>query len=95
MLAPHEVLQQLGAHFQQTTEKLQQQAPQELPGPVKSFLNKGLESLDVVSREEFDVQMEVLRRTRQKLEALEAQVASLEARIQALEGKTPTADTLP
>ena len=39
--------------------------------------------LDLVTREEFDVQREVLARTREKLTALEAQVAALEARHQA------------
>ncbi len=39
--------------------------------------------LDLVTREEFDVQREVLRRTRAKLDALEARVAELEARSQA------------
>lgn len=39
--------------------------------------------LDLVTREEFDVQREVLSRTREKLTALEAQVAALEARHQA------------
>lgn len=36
--------------------------------------------LDLVTREEFDVQREVLARTREKLETLEARVAELEAR---------------
>lgn len=35
--------------------------------------------LDLVTREEFDVQQEVLKRTREKLTQLEAQVAELEA----------------
>ena len=35
--------------------------------------------MDLVTREEFDVQAGVLRRTREKLEALEARVAALEA----------------
>jgi len=35
--------------------------------------------LDLVTREEFDVQREVLTRTREKLTALEARVAELEA----------------
>lgn len=35
--------------------------------------------LDLVTREEFDVQREVLGRTREKLTALEARVAELEA----------------
>lgn len=37
--------------------------------------------LDLVTREEFDVQTEVLLRTRQELEALQARVAELEARV--------------
>ena len=36
--------------------------------------------LDLVTREEFDVQREVLSRTRARLEALEARIAELEAR---------------
>jgi len=36
--------------------------------------------LDLVTREEFDVQREVLARTRAKLETLEARLAELEAR---------------
>lgn len=39
--------------------------------------------LDLVTREEFDVQREVLARTREKLAALEARVGELEARSQA------------
>lgn len=38
--------------------------------------------LDLVTREEFDVQREVLARTRAKLDALETLVAELEARNQ-------------
>ena len=36
--------------------------------------------MELVSREEFDVQTEVLRNTREKLVALEAKLAELEAR---------------
>ncbi|QKT03793.1 accessory factor UbiK family protein [Ectothiorhodospiraceae bacterium 2226] len=48
---------------------------------VRQALRSGLAQLDVVTREEFDVQMEVLARTRAKLEALEAKVMELEARL--------------
>ena len=41
--------------------------------------------LDLVTREEFDVQREVLSRARTKLVALEARVAELEARSQAIQ----------
>ena len=41
---------------------------------VKAMLASGLSRLDLVSRAEFDVQTEVLRKTREKLEALVASV---------------------
>jgi ubiquinone biosynthesis accessory factor UbiK len=44
---------------------------------VKSVLQAKLSQLDFVSREEFDVQRQVLLRTREKLEVLEAQVQQL------------------
>jgi BMFP domain-containing protein YqiC len=46
---------------------------------VKAMLQSGLAKLDIVTRQEFDVQKEVLARTRDKVEALEARVAELEA----------------
>jgi len=45
----------------------------------KSVLQAGLTRLDLVTRQEFDVQAGVLARTREKLEALEARLATLEA----------------
>lgn len=47
---------------------------------VKALLQSGLSRLDLVTRDEFDVQVEVLRKTREKVERLEARVAELEAR---------------
>ncbi|OOZ36407.1 ubiquinone biosynthesis accessory factor UbiK [Solemya velesiana gill symbiont] len=44
----------------------------------RSTLEAGLSHLELVTREEFDVQSAVLARTREKLEALERQVAELE-----------------
>jgi len=45
---------------------------------LKAMLGGLFSRLDLVSREEFDVQREVLLRTRAKLEALEKKVAELE-----------------
>ncbi len=45
---------------------------------LRSGLEAGLAHLDLVTREEFDVQAAVLARTREKLEALERQVAEME-----------------
>ena len=44
----------------------------------KGVLQAQLARLDLVTREEFDVQSAVLRRTREKLEALERRLAALE-----------------
>jgi BMFP domain-containing protein YqiC len=45
---------------------------------ARALLSSFFSHLDLVTREEFDVQTEVLRRTREKLEQLEARVAELE-----------------
>ena len=46
---------------------------------ARALLTGFFSRLELVTREEFDVQSEVLRRTREKLEQLEAKVAELEA----------------
>lgn len=46
---------------------------------TKTVLQKKLSQLDVVTREEFDVQTQVLIKTRAKLSALEARLTELEA----------------
>lgn len=46
---------------------------------VRSMLGAAFARLDLVSREEFDIQREVLARTRTRLAELEKQVAALEA----------------
>ena len=51
----------------------------------KSFhavLQSAFHSMNLVSREEFEVQSAVLARTRAKLETLEAQVAELEKKLE-------------
>ena len=47
---------------------------------VRGVLSSAFSRLDLVSREEYDVQVQVLARTREKIAALEAKVAELEAR---------------
>ena len=55
---------------------------EELQQNFKSVLQAGLGKLDLVTREEFEVQRAVLLRTREKLEALEALVSTLEAQLE-------------
>ena len=51
---------------------------QDLERNLRAGLEAGLGKLDLVTREEFDVQSAVLARTRAKLDRLDAQVAELE-----------------
>lgn len=46
---------------------------------MRALLASAFTRLDLVTREEFDVQQEVLRRTREKLQDMEGRVAALEA----------------
>lgn len=47
---------------------------------LKALLAQQFARLELVTRDDYDVQIQVLARTRQKLEALERRVAELEAR---------------
>jgi ubiquinone biosynthesis accessory factor UbiK len=51
----------------------------------KSVLQAGLTKLDLVTRQEFDVQAGVLARTREKLAALETRLAALEGELSRFE----------
>jgi len=73
-------------------EDLARQLSDNLPVGVKQFagefeerskhiLQQQLLKLDMVSREEFEVQQHVLLKTREKLETLQAQVEALEAKL--------------
>ncbi|WP_266158464.1 accessory factor UbiK family protein [Dyella silvatica] len=55
------------------------QAQQDLRANFHDVLAQGLRRLDLVTREEFDVQSQLLARTRAKVEELERRVADLEA----------------
>ena len=54
---------------------------------ARALLSSAFVRLDLVTREEFDIQATLLARTREKLAALEARVAALETAA----GKPPTA----
>jgi BMFP domain-containing protein YqiC len=53
---------------------------QDLRRNIRAMLSSAFTKLDLVSREEYDVQVEVLAKAREKLAALEARVAELEGR---------------
>jgi len=48
---------------------------------INALLKSAFTKMDLINREEFDVQTEVLRRTRSKLETLEAKIIDLEHKL--------------
>ncbi|MFZ6862098.1 accessory factor UbiK family protein [Undibacterium sp. Ji67W] len=60
---------------------LENSPAKDLEKNVKAMMTQGFSKLDLVTREEFDIQAQVLAKTRAKLEALEVRVAALEAQI--------------
>ncbi len=62
-------------------EALENSPAKDIEKNVKAMLTQGFAKLDLVTREEFDIQAQVLAKTREKLEALEARVAELEAQL--------------
>jgi BMFP domain-containing protein YqiC len=61
-------------------EALENSPAKDLEKNVKALMAQGFNKLDLVTREEFDIQAQVLAKTREKLDALEKRVAELEAK---------------
>jgi BMFP domain-containing protein YqiC len=74
-MTPQTLFEQLQA---KVSEVLSHSPAQDVEKNLKAMLSAFLTRLDVVTREEFDIQRQVLLRTRQKLEQLEAKLAEIE-----------------
>ncbi len=59
-------------------ETLSQSPAGDLEKNIHALLQSAFTKLALVSREEFDIQTEVLRQTREKLDTLERQLSKLE-----------------
>ncbi|MGP9500512.1 MULTISPECIES: accessory factor UbiK family protein [unclassified Halomonas] len=70
--------QQIGDRLQNAS-----QAPEDIQKGVQQVVRGAFDRLELVSREDFDILMDVLQRTRSRVEALERQVAQLEATLEA------------
>ncbi len=92
-MAKHDIFGRLA---QQVGERLQDvsRGPEEIQRTVQSAMRSAFDRMELVSREDFDVMMEVLQRTRSRVEALEKQVTRLEAALDERDGK-PAADVTP
>ena len=69
----------------EVVSKLKESLPDEIgnlkqagESKLKLVLEGALQRLDVVSREEYDIQTQVLQRTRQRVEELEKRISELE-----------------
>lgn len=71
-------IEELAAKLAEAIPENIKAARQEAEDSFKGVLQSGLEKLELVTREEFEVQQAVLARTREKLDALEARLAELE-----------------
>jgi len=78
MLNP-KVIDDLARRLSNTVPAGLREAQQDLEKNFRTVLQNTLAKLDLVTREEFDVQSRLLSRTREKLEALEKTIAELEA----------------
>lgn len=93
---PHErdamVRQQIFDEINQRLKALFEQSPaKDLEKNLRAMLQDLFSRLDLVTREDFDVQSEVLKRTREKLDQLESRIAQLEAN----SAKEPSVQTPP
>lgn len=88
--------------LEQIVNRLSEQLSQALPPGVrqlrgdieeniKAVLRETLARMELVTREEFDVQAAMLARTRSRLEAVEAELRAMEQRVTALENRNTTA----
>ena len=59
-------------------DAIRQSPAKDLEKNVRGLMTQGFQKLDLVTREEFDLQTQVLARTRAKLEELESKVTALE-----------------
>lgn len=70
-------------HLDELTKKILSLIPQsqeikdDIEQKIKLILQASIAKLDIVTREEFDVQTQVLAKTRQKLDKLEKQIQQL------------------
>jgi ubiquinone biosynthesis accessory factor UbiK len=79
---PQDIMQKvqtIANDMQSKVEDAIRQSPaKDLEKNVRSLMTQGFQKMDLVTREEFDLQTQVLAKTRAKLEELEAKVSALE-----------------
>jgi ubiquinone biosynthesis accessory factor UbiK len=74
-MGPGKIFEGLGKRVKEASES---SPAREIEKNARALMSGVLARLDVVSRDEFEIQATLLLRTREKVEALEARVAALE-----------------
>jgi ubiquinone biosynthesis accessory factor UbiK len=82
LMNPQEIMEKMQAIANDMQTKvgdaIRQSPAKDLEKNVRGLMTQGFQKLDLVTREEFDLQTQVLAKTRAKLEELEAKVSALE-----------------
>lgn len=86
MIDPKKI-EQIATQLQSALPKGVREIGADIDKKMRAILQSQLGKLDVVNREEFDVQTQVLLRTREKLSQMEKRLAELEARLSAKDGE--------
>lgn len=72
--------------FQKNVSELIAKSPAaDIERNVKAFMGQAFNRMDLVTREEFDIQAEMLTRAQSRIDALERHIQALEARVAKLE----------
>jgi ubiquinone biosynthesis accessory factor UbiK len=79
-MASAKIIEEIGARI---SEAVASSPARDVEKNVRALLSGALGRLDLVTRAEFEVQTQVLLRTREKLEAMTARIAELEAELSA------------
>ncbi|MEG0278257.1 MAG: accessory factor UbiK family protein [Morganella sp. (in: enterobacteria)] len=86
MIDPKKI-EQIATQLQSALPKGVREIGADIDKKMRAILQSQLGKLDMVNREEFDVQTQVLLRTREKLSQMEKRLAELETRLSAKDGE--------
>ncbi len=86
-MAIEQLVNRLGQQFGELLPANLRGVRAELESNLKMLLRDALARMELLTRDEFDIQQSLLARTRSKVEQLEQQIKGLEAQLTALEQK--------
>lgn len=74
-----QTIEELSQRIEQALPESLRQTKTEMDKTIRQAVMNAFQKMELVTRDEFDIQTQVLARTRAKLEALEQRVSALEA----------------